>query len=99
MRNFDYIDYPATLLTPETTGLLSAIHEFKGKQELFIRARKDVLDTLLLELQRRGHARQRAADDDHIIVILVKLQINSSFSFSSFRPDCYKYSILHSDCP
>jgi Fic family protein len=47
MRNFDYTDYPATLLTPETAGLLSAIHEFKGKQELFIRARKDVLDTLL----------------------------------------------------
>ena len=47
MRNFDYTDYPTTLLTPETAGLLSAIHEFKGKQELFIKARKDVLDTLL----------------------------------------------------
>ena len=47
MRTFDYKDYPHRLLTPETVGLLSAIHEFKGKQELYSTARKDVLDTLL----------------------------------------------------
>ena len=47
MRTFDYTDYPQRLLTPETVGLLTAIHEFKGKQELFSTAKRDVLDTLL----------------------------------------------------
>ncbi len=47
MRTFDYIHYPQSLLTPETVGLLSAIHEFKGKQKLYSTAKKDVLNTLL----------------------------------------------------
>lgn len=47
MRIFDYTDYPARLLTPEITGLLSSIHEFRGKQDLYIAAKKDVLKTLL----------------------------------------------------
>lgn len=47
MRNFDYTSLPATLLDPEITGLLSAIHEYRGKQELYIAAKRDILDTLL----------------------------------------------------
>ena len=35
------------LLTPEITGLLSSIHEFRGKQDLYIAAKRDVLKTLL----------------------------------------------------
>ena len=47
MRKFDYSVFPETLLTPEICNLLSAIHEYRGKQNLFITARKDALKTLL----------------------------------------------------
>ena len=47
MRKFDYLAFPDRLLTPEISNLLSAIHEYRGKQDLYITARKDVLKTLL----------------------------------------------------
>ncbi|MCQ2378389.1 MAG: Fic family protein [Victivallaceae bacterium] len=47
MRQFDYSGLPEKLLTPEICNLLSAIHEYRGKQALFITAKKDVLQTLL----------------------------------------------------
>ena len=47
MRKFDYSAFPGTLLTPEISNLLSAIHEYRGKQDLYITAKKDVLKTLL----------------------------------------------------
>ena len=46
MHIFDYQDAPIKLLTPEITALLSAIHEFKGKQELYLNAKPDVLNAL-----------------------------------------------------
>ena len=46
MRSFDYISGPEKLLTPRVTALVSQLHEHKGKQELFISAKKDVLTTL-----------------------------------------------------
>ena len=47
MHIFDYQNAPAKLLTPEITALLSAIHEFKGKQELYLNAKPDVLNALM----------------------------------------------------
>lgn len=47
MRKFDYSELPATLLTPEISGQLSTIHEYRGKQDLYIAAQKDVLSALL----------------------------------------------------
>jgi len=47
MRKFDYSAFPEKLLTPEICNLLASIHEYRGKQELFVTARKDVLQTLL----------------------------------------------------
>ncbi len=47
MRNFHYTDLPKSLLTPEICNLLSAIHEYRGKQALYIKARKDILQSLL----------------------------------------------------
>lgn len=47
MHIFDYKNVPAKLLTPEITALLSAIHEFKGKQELYLNAKRDVLNALM----------------------------------------------------
>lgn len=47
MHIFDYKTAPMKLLTPEITALLSAIHEFKGKQELYLNARPDVLNALI----------------------------------------------------
>lgn len=47
MRTFNYSNLPGPLLTPEISNLLSAIHEYRGKQTLFITARKDVLQSLL----------------------------------------------------
>ncbi|MBR3943935.1 MAG: Fic family protein [Akkermansia sp.] len=47
MRTFDYLNLPGLLLTPKISNLLSAIHEYRGKQTLFITARRDVLQSLL----------------------------------------------------
>jgi Fic family protein len=37
---------PAELLTPEVMNLVSAIHEFKGKQDLYVAAKPDILTSL-----------------------------------------------------
>ncbi len=47
MHDYEYTDIPGKLLTPEIVNLLSAIHECKGKQELYIEAQTDVLTALL----------------------------------------------------
>ncbi|MBT1177737.1 Fic family protein [Bifidobacterium callimiconis] len=46
MKEFDYIQAATTLLTPQTTSLLTAIHEAKGRQSVTAAIRPDVLDTL-----------------------------------------------------
>lgn len=47
MRVFDYSRLPNDILTPNICRLLGAIHEYKGKQDLFITAKADVLRALL----------------------------------------------------
>ena len=47
MHNFDYTARALELLTPEIIKMTSAIHEHKGKQDLFIEANADELQTLL----------------------------------------------------
>ncbi len=47
MRNFDYEQKPEELLTPDIVQMLGKIHEHKGKQELFLEANIDELNTLL----------------------------------------------------
>ena len=47
MRIFDYTIIPAELMTHELMNLVSAIHEYRGKQELFIEAKPDVLQAML----------------------------------------------------
>ena len=47
MHTFDYTEYPKQLLTPEIVNMLSSLHEFRGKQELYIEAESDVLTALL----------------------------------------------------
>jgi len=47
MRKFDYKTIPDELMNHELMNLVSAIHEYKGKQELFIEAKPDVLDAML----------------------------------------------------
>ncbi|MBQ1941153.1 MAG: Fic family protein [Selenomonadaceae bacterium] len=47
MREYNYKRYYEALLTPEIVSLLSAIHEFKGEQNLFIEAQSDTLSQLL----------------------------------------------------
>lgn len=51
MRNFDYRKNWNDLLTPEIVGLLTQIHEHKGKQSLFIEAEADKL-TRLVEIAK-----------------------------------------------
>jgi len=50
-RNFDYSKIPASLVCTEIMDLLSAVHEYRGKQDLYVEARVDVL-THLLEVAR-----------------------------------------------
>ena len=47
MKTFDYIKVPEKLLTPEIVQMVASIHEHKGKQELFLEANIDELNTLL----------------------------------------------------
>lgn len=47
MRKFDYSIIPDELMNHEIMNLISAIHEYKGKQELFIEAKSDVLESML----------------------------------------------------
>ena len=47
MHTFDYSETPKQLLTPTIVNMLSSLHEFRGKQELYIEAESDVLTALL----------------------------------------------------
>ena len=47
MHTFDYKETPKKLLTPDIVKMLSSLHEFRGKQELYIEAKSDVLTALL----------------------------------------------------
>ncbi len=47
MRTFDYATIPDELMNYELMNLVSAIHEYKGKQELFIEAKPDILEAML----------------------------------------------------
>nr|MCR4996287.1 cell filamentation protein Fic [Butyrivibrio sp.] len=51
MRNFDYSKKWKKLLTPEIVALLTQIHEYKGRQSLFIEAKADTL-TQLVEIAK-----------------------------------------------
>lgn len=47
LRTFDYARASEKLLTPEIVGLVGRLHEHKGKQDLFLEANADKLETLL----------------------------------------------------
>ena len=47
MRDYNYIQKWEKLLTPQIVSLLTTIHEFKGRQALFIEANSDKLLDLL----------------------------------------------------
>lgn len=47
MKIFYYKSMPAELLTPEIINLVSAIHEYKGKQDLYLAAKPDILASLV----------------------------------------------------
>lgn len=47
MHEFDFINRPKNLLTPEVVSILTRLHECRGRQELFIEAEADVLTALL----------------------------------------------------
>ncbi|QTQ11367.1 Fic family protein [Treponema parvum] len=47
MHNFEYEENAKRLLTPEIVQLLSSIYEHKGRQQLFVEAKKDELHTLM----------------------------------------------------
>ena len=51
MRNYCYKNKWKDSLTPEIVSLLTQIHEYKGKQDLFIEAKADTL-TQLVEIAK-----------------------------------------------
>ena len=51
MHQFDYKEYPKKLLTPSIVSQIAALHEYKGKQDLYISAQVDTLSALLEILQ------------------------------------------------
>lgn len=47
MREFNYQTIPNELLKLDIMNLVAAIHEYKGKQELFIAAKPDILERMI----------------------------------------------------
>ena len=47
MKDFNYRILDADLMTPEIMNLVAKIHEYKGKQTLFLTAKMDILEALL----------------------------------------------------
>ena len=47
MRQFDFKKEYIKLLTPDIVAMLTAIHDFRGEQSLYIEADKDALAQLL----------------------------------------------------
>lgn len=47
MHEYDFINRPKDLLTPDVVSFLTRLHECRGRQELFIEAEPDVLTALL----------------------------------------------------
>ena len=47
MHQFDYKDTPKKLLTPSIVSQIAALHEYKGKQDLYISVQVDTLSALL----------------------------------------------------
>ena len=47
MKEFNYREMNKELMVPEIMNLVSKIHEFKGKQELLMRAKPDILKAML----------------------------------------------------
>ena len=47
MHEFDFINRPKDLLTPEVVSILTRLHSCRGRQELFIEAEADVFTALL----------------------------------------------------
>lgn len=47
MHLFDYEQRPRQLLTPEIVNMIALLREFKGRQELYIESKSDVLTALL----------------------------------------------------
>jgi len=78
MRTFDYTVIPGELMNHELMNLVSAIHEFKGKQELFIAARPDVLQAMLeiAKVQSTGASNRIEGiyTSDERLAALVKLK-------------------------
>lgn len=46
MRQFDYSHLPQALLTQETVELLAAVHEHKGREQLHLSIKPDILDAM-----------------------------------------------------
>ncbi|MCL1804297.1 MAG: Fic family protein [Eubacteriaceae bacterium] len=47
MKIFDYKETPKTLLTPEIVALLTSIHEHKTKQQMYVEANAEALQSLM----------------------------------------------------
>jgi len=47
LKEFKYKETDTELFIPEIMNLVSKIHEYKGKQELFLKAKLDILEALL----------------------------------------------------
>ena len=56
IRDFNYSNFPKELLNIDIMNLVSKIHEFKGKEDLFIAAKPDILDSMceIAKIQSTG---------------------------------------------
>ena len=50
MRNFDYSILRSQQWDSEILGLVAQIHEFKGRQELYLKQKPAVLDKLIVTI-------------------------------------------------
>ena len=65
MRNYDYRSKWEKLLSPDIVALLSQIHEFKGRQNLFIEFKEDALTHLVERAKIQSTAASNAIEGIH----------------------------------
>ena len=79
MREFNYAILPSELMNPEIMNLVSAIHEFKGKQDLFIEAKPDILEAMLkiakVQSTRASNRLEGIHTTDHRLVELMNMKV------------------------
>lgn len=72
MHSFEYTEDSERLLTPEIVRLLNTLFEHRGRQQLFVEAKKDELATLVEVAKSVGYLSARKVPKAERVKLLIK---------------------------